>query len=224
MLRRKKDGVLIMQASYEPLYSCEEDIRIPGIPGTFSVPDGMHTSLPLLLLPGWDTMAGNRVISSTPARIVFAGSPKQAVSPEQVSAEIAKLEAARRKYAAIWEDYDRACDEWEDAMMVAIAPHVREEPTRREIKCGRRISRSEGRAMALSIGFDPSLHGYYHSDPIDEANAFAEWEDAMDVWRKEKSALQDAYAQAHPRPLVPDVPSPASDPTTVSRYAHLFGY
>lgn len=201
-----------------------KEINVLGIPDTFSIPSGMHTSLPLRIIPGSELRAGNRILSSTPARIVFAGSPEHEVSPAQISEEIAKLKEAREHYAAIWDAFKRSTKEWFAAMNAEIAAHLSAKPERRKIKQVRRITRAEGRAMALDVGFDPSLHGYYHSDPVDEMNANTELESALRVWRKEKSAMEEAYAQANPHPVVPDVPAPPCDAIIVSRYAHLFGY
>lgn len=192
--------------------------------GTFSGSGDQlhHETLPVLMLAGYRIMAGDATVSETATRIVFAGNKSLEITPKDILAEAARLDAVRTEYAIQWRAYDDAMSKWYAGLQSIIDAVPR--PQMRMVKRGRKIRRSEGRATALDTGFDPSLHGMYHPDPADKAmaeleykEAYAEYERAIDVARRE-------YAMAHPQPTAPTVPSPACSAEIVAKFAGLFGW
>lgn len=206
--------------------SAIQHVTIPGIPGTFAVTGfgpAHHSSLPLIIVPGWTTYAGDRIVESTPGRIAFAGD-RRAVSRRELEAEMAALAAARASSEAQWDAYRPLSSAWYAARAAYVAAAIGPKPERRPVKAGRRITRREGRAMALDMGFDPSLCGYRHEDPTDAALADADHRAALDAWYAARDAAESAYGAEHPAPAAPDVPPPVCSDAIVARHAGLFGF
>lgn len=183
----------------------------------------LHEQYPVIMLAGYRTMAGDKVVHETPARVVFAGN-RHEVTPDQIRAEAARLDAIRAEYNAAWAAYDTPMKAWYAGLNAHLAASVGPAPEMRPVKPGRRITRAEGRRMALNVGFDPSVHNMRYSDPADLAAAEREYEEAFRTWRAAEDKATEQYEAMHQRPSAPSVPSPACDAWIAAKHAGLFGY
>lgn len=186
----------------------------------------ISSELPLVLVPGSETRAGDRIIASSPAHLAFAGDKRRRpVSYVAIRAEVARLQAAREQYNHAWAAYKTAFAAYEAAKSAALAERFTErKPQMRPVKPGRRITRAEGRAMALDVGFDPSLHGMRHPDPADLAAAEAEHKADLAAYQARRAAAVAEVEAGLARPAAPSVPSSVCCTELVARHAGLFGF
>jgi hypothetical protein len=146
-----------------------------------------------------------KIVSRQDGRILTSDAVRSIAEPRR--ARLAQIAKAQAEAKIAYDAHDILMSEWYAPARMAVAHIADIKPQRRSVKRGRKITKAEGRAMALDCGFDPAVQGMYHEDPADAALADAEHKVAWDEWQRLHDAALAEFKSAHPQP-----PKPAMKP------------